>query len=239
MANESKLPNPTQILTELLKDDSMRPRPAADGELAPQLALLRRWQSDRLSRTYADLLVDERHRLACLFFLSDIYAPRDFSQRDQNLEQIHAWLSRLLPPAAIQILTDAVDLNRMTNDLDQRLLHALVDKLGMDDSLTPEQYAEAYRICDNYAERQTQIERIYRLALEVGTLARLPLLGTTLRVARRPVERAGWGEVHHFLEQGYIAFHKMKDPHHFADTIYTREMQILDRIFARHPNPFE
>lgn len=239
MANESNLPNPKQIITELLKDDSMRPRQVAEGELAPQLALLRRWQSERLARTYADLLLDERHRDAGLFFLSDIYAPRDFSQRDQNLEQIHAWLSRLLPPAAIQILTDAVDLNRLTNDLDQRLLHALVDDLGMEDSLTPEQYAAAYRICDNYAERQSQIERIYRLVLEVGALARLPLVGPSLRVARLPVERAGWGEVHHFLERGYTAFHKMKDPHYFADTIYTREMKILDRIFALHPDPFE
>jgi hypothetical protein len=114
-----------QLLHDLQHSEELKHQPSGADGLHPQLALLREWQANRLARTYADLLADPRYRPACEFFLSDIYAPRDFSQRDHDLERIHQFLSRVLPATTIQLLTVTVELNSLTNTLDNYLRQVL------------------------------------------------------------------------------------------------------------------
>jgi hypothetical protein len=97
MADDPKPPDATRLLHELQQSDVLRHQAVAGTGLDPHLALLRAWQSERLAQTYADLLADRQFRSACLFCLSDIYAPCDFSQRDHDFERIHSYLSRIVP----------------------------------------------------------------------------------------------------------------------------------------------
>jgi hypothetical protein len=79
LSDDEKSPNVVRLLLDLQNSPEVRHQSVARTGLDPQLALLRAWQSQRLRRTYADLLDDPRYRPACLFFLNDIYAARDFS----------------------------------------------------------------------------------------------------------------------------------------------------------------
>lgn len=237
MAGRSKPNRLIQLLYDLQHKKEARPLPASTGFLDSNLVLLKSWQADRLSRTYADLLEDVNYSSACHFFLDQIYAPRDFSQRDLDFERLHSILSRYLPEQSLRLLSNALALNQMTNDLDLVLLNVLVNRLGMADSLDQQKYAEGYRLCDNYSARARQIDLIARIVREVGIGARLPLVGITLRLARGPANRAGWVELYDFLEQGYAAFKSIPAADTFAAIIEQREIRILDRIFAHHPDP--
>jgi hypothetical protein len=233
-----KPPDPTRLLHDLEHSDELGPQTVAGAELDPQLALLRVWQSGRLSRTYADLLADKHYGPACRFFLGDIYAPRDFSQRDHDIERIYAYLSRVVPAQMLQLLTDTIELNELTNQLDRALLRALIDKLGVTDTITPQLYAQSYRVCDNYADRKYQIDLTTRLLKEVAEGARLAVVGLAMKVVHGPAERAGWGELYDFLDRAYAAFKQVRDAKPFVRTIQQREMHILDQIFAGEPDPF-
>lgn len=237
MKTDPKLPNPKQLLHDLQHDEALRHQPVRATELDPPLARLRQWQSERLARTYADLLADKRYRPACLFFLSDIYAPRDFSQRDHDVERIHAFLSRVVPAQMLQLLTDVVELNSVTNALDQQLVMVLTSKLNVTGDLTPELYAEGYRLCDNYVERLHQIDLITRVVVQVAEGARLMVVGAAMKVVRGPARRAGWTELFDYLEHGYDAFKRMRDVKTFVQLVEQRETRILDQIFSGHPDP--
>lgn len=235
---EARRPNFMQVLKNLQRQDEVKHLPAAEHALDPAMTLLREWQSRRLARTYADLLANPEFGAASRFFLSDIYAARDFSQRDHDLERLHDLLARFLPPASLQLLKDGLEMNRLSNMLDHQLLQVLVDILGMREELTSEMYTEAYRRCDNYTERARQIAQITQIIQEIGAGARLPLVGISLRLARKPAEAAGWFELYDFLERGYTAFRPMKDVETFARTIEQREKDLLDRIYAGENDPF-
>jgi hypothetical protein len=232
MTNDPRPPSPAQLLSDLQHSAELKHQPVAALGLDPQLAMLRGWQANRLARTYVDLLDDPRYGPACEFFLNNVYAPTDFSQRDHDLERIHKFLSRVLPAQTIQLLTETVELNSMTNTLDDRLLHVLVAQLGVVDALTPELYAEAYRICDNYAERVRQIKLIHSILSEVGEGARLLVVGAAMKLAKAPAQRAGWTDLYDFLEQGRHAFARMRDVKTFVDTIAQRETRLLDLLYA-------
>jgi hypothetical protein len=206
--------------------------------LDPHLALLRVWQAERLAHTYADLLEQPRYRPACLFFLEDIYAARDFSQRDHDLETMYDFMRRFVPDAISRPAALTIKLHRMTEMLDHKLLDVLVNQLDVTDSITVEQYAEAYRRCDNYRERVEQIDAILEICEHIDGIVRNPISGPALSVARRPLRGAGYGEVVTFLERGYNSFKRMHGSRYFRKTLQERETGILDRIYADDPDPF-
>ena len=207
-------------------------------ELAPEIALLRRFQSQRLARTHADLLSSPRYRPAAQFFLNDVYAPRDFSQRDADMQRFYEGVRKVLPERAVAILANVVELAGLTDRLDTELAETLVNKLGVTDSITLEQYADAYRLRDNYEPRLHQINLINQIGLGIDRLVHIPLIGISLKLAHAPAVLAGWGELQGYLERGFAAFKHMKGAEGFLNAITTRETTILDRIFANHPEPF-
>lgn len=236
----TELPTPqdaASLLLQLRRREMSHRRVPGQG-LSSQMALFRAWQAQRLATTHADLLALDRYGPACRFFLDDIYAPKDFSQRNHDIERMHAFMLRFLPAGLIRTLTLAIELNTLTEELDAALLQALVKDLGVTDSITPQQYAQGYRICDNYATRKLQIDLIVAVGQGLERLVRLPLVGLTLRLARGPAQRGGWYEMQSFLQRGFDAFKHMGPAAFFLDAVQRREMQILDQIFAGHPEPF-
>lgn len=207
-------------------------------ELSEELTLLRVFQAQRLATTHGDLLANPRYSQATHFFLNDVYSPKDFSQRDADLMQFYHGVRKVLPERAVSILSDVVTLSDLTNELDEKLSRVLFDEVGVVDSITLQQYAEGYRICDNYDDRVRQIKLIGQIGLGIDRLVRIPFVGVTLRLAHAPAVLTGWGDLQNFLEQGFSAFKHMKGAAEFLETVDRREMAILDRIFASHPEPF-
>ena len=67
---------------------SLRQQANCDPSVAGKRLRLREWQAARLARTHADLLASPRFGQAAEFFLSDLYGPKDFSSRDEEVERI-------------------------------------------------------------------------------------------------------------------------------------------------------
>lgn len=202
-------------------------------QLTPLVAYLSAWQSLRLSRTYADLLQDEDFRAACRFFLSDIYAPRDFSQRDHDGTRIYNFMNRFLPEPTLRPLALALQLNRMTQQLDLALAETMRTRLQIGVAFNTTDYEEAYRLCDNYDERVQQIDLIVEIGRHLARVRRLPFVTTTLRFARAPAHRLGWDEMQGFLERGFSAWKTLRHPEDFMRIIEQREKAILNRIYGR------
>jgi len=207
--------------------------------LSPQMALLKNWQVDRLKMTYDDMLHHPDNKAAAEFFLTDLYGAEDYSQRDADAENVYNTMRKYLPDRLLVTMGKAIELNKMTQALDDQLLDALVNQVGMTNHLTEQQYVEAYRLCDNQAERARQIDMVLEVGHGVAGLTRIPMIGMVLRAARRPARRSGWSELHDFLERGFNAFQQMDGAHPFLEAVEQREHQILKQIFSGAEQPFQ
>ena len=212
-------------------------------QLSPLVAYLSAWQSVRLSRTHADMLRDARFSLGCRFFLDDIYAPKDFSQRDFDGHRIYNFMNRFLPEATLAPLAMALEVNSLTQQLDLALAEAMRDHLGVLDRFARAQYEAAYRMCDNYDMRVRQIRLIVTVGRQLERVRRVPFIHATLRLARGPAQSLGWIDMQDFLERGYLAWKSIQHPDAFLANIQQREMAILNRIYgvaggAPESNPF-
>jgi hypothetical protein len=238
MTEKSEQHDPVAIIGQIWRNEMGERQRAGEEELDPNLLTLRRWQSERLAQTHGDLLQSERFGPACRFFLTDIYGPRDFSQRDQDLLQVYNAMKPFLPRRIVETMKLTVDLNAMTGRLDNALCRVLFEEMGVKE-ISGENYAEAYRRCDNYDERMRQIDMIVDLGQHLDTLSRSRFVSVTLRLARGPAHLAGWAELQDFLERGFRSFKHMKGADPFLNAIERREKEILDRIYDEHPHPFD
>ena len=202
-------------------------------EVAQALASLKQFQSRRMARTHADLLASADTEAAARFFLEDLYGTHDMTQRDADIERIVPTMVRLLPDAALETIADAISLDALSERLDAamaRQLGPVFDEYA---------YAEAYRKVSPRADRERQIELVRSVGMSLCDLVRIRLIGGTLKMMRGPAQLAKLGELHQFLERGYLAFQAMKSPCKFVDTTVARETRIMENLYAKSPNVFD
>lgn len=228
-----------RVLDDLRRMRDYRMERLADAGLDQRLLELTRWQSARLARTHADLLHHRRSGPAIRFFLTHLYAPKDFTRRDEDLERIAPLLVKFLPPRSIRTVALSLEMNVVTEEVDRRLLAELdrleVEVAGLEESA----YFEAYRRADDRSRRERQVELLGIVGHTLDGVVHTPGAYTALRLAGPPARLAGLGELQDLLEQGFQAFHGIDGAGGFLNRIVRREMEILRRIYDGHPHPFD
>lgn len=235
MADEKKAPrarSKSRLLRQLAQVREFD-RAVVDGDPgAPQARLLALWQSRRLAATYRDFRKRQRYLQAVEFFRQDLYGPHDFSQRDADVEKLYPLLSRMLPSAALDALSGALELQALTQQLDAAMLDVLRNKLSLSDTLTPEMWAEAYRRTGREAEREHQVALTVRAGRQLDVVVTRPMIYTLVVLARGPAKAAGFGEFQDFIERGFKAFRSMGGATVFIDAVEARETKLMKELFA-------
>ncbi len=233
--------NGAEVLTQRLSRlKALRRERRLDAERDRRLRRLTEWQGHRLARTHGDLLASERYRPAIRFFLDDLYAPKDFSQRDRDLMKLSPMLARVLPESSLHTVGLAIEMNVLTEELDAATDAALVamEPPAGDETLTEERYAEAYRRAGDGAKRRRQIELIREVGEDLDHIVRRPWLKSALAMARGPARMSGLDDLHGLLVRGHEAFSHMRGAGEFLEAICGRELAIMERVFEGHPEPF-
>ena len=238
MSSEEKAHWADELRRHLGRAKALRAVANADPRMSADRLRLRGWQADRLAATYRDLLDSERYRAAARFFLTDLYGPKDFSERDHEVERILPTLSATLPASGIRTIALAIEVDALSEELDAAMVAELRRARAMA-KISGKAYAEAYRRCGHRAQRELQLKLIGEVGEALAALTRKPLVRAALRVMRMPAKLAGLIELHTFLEHGYNAFHRMGDPSEFLDTITTRETVILRQLYDGAARPFD
>ena len=192
------------------------------------LGAVKRLQSARLAETYADLASQPRYAEATAFFLDDLYGAKDFSARDEEMLRIVPVMARVLPESAVETAALAIELEALTESLDQRLAARLTAP-----TLTAGEYERAYRETSTPAERMHQVDLVQAVGQRLDALVRKPFVGGTLKLMRRPARLAGLADLQDFLERGHAAFRRMDGAGEFLAAFRAREGALVREIFER------
>lgn len=204
----------------------------------PTLPLLRQWQSARLEASFRDFLNDAKMRPAAQFFLSDLYADRDFSARDRDAAKVLPTMSRFLPDSLLRAATDAIELAVLSHAFDLRLAESLASRPDPLKPITEAEYCHAYRSAPYPRLRRHQIHLVLRVGRALDAAVKKHGVYKLLKAARLPAQMAGLSELQKFLERGFTAFDALGGADRFLDELGRRELQVSERLFAGHPQPF-
>ena len=233
MAGDAK----SRLTGALRRVIELRHRLANDRELAPRVSAVKRWQGQRLRRSYADLLATPRYRPACEFFLDELYGTRDFTQRDSEALRVVPALARMLPERAVVTLAMGSELDELSETLDARVaMFVPPDAAGVADAgrlLAEDVYVAAYRAAGTREERERQIASIVQIGQSLDKLAKLPLISGMLHLMRAPAEAAGLSHLHEFLSEGFDGFHAMRGAAEFLATVRQRETLLMESMLGQ------
>ena len=204
---------------------------AADPVRGQRRDRLRAWQAARLAKTHADLLASPQFSIAATFFLSDLYGPKDFSERDTEMEKVLPIMTTMLPVSGLRTLLLAVEVDALSERFDAEMVAVLGKRLDQD-GLALDDYAAAYRQVGDRDGRELQIRLIGETGEALDALAHKTFAGAALKLMHGPAQLAGLGELHAFLERGFNAFRSLRRADEFLETIVQRERELMVSLFT-------
>jgi len=229
-------------LQQLLLDYHDYRMERSDHPLAKLIDQIGKWQIQRLKLTHAELYRENRYHAALNFLLEDLYSPDNFVGRDTDLERVFPKMVKIVPDQALDAVANLVELNLLTQKLDEHLATVFDRKYPgvclITDSLGKERYVQSFRECNNLPARQRQLQLISITGTQLERYVNSRLLSFSLSLTQKPAEMAGLGQLHHFIRRGFKAFLAMGGVNELLDQVISKETEILERIFADDPSPF-
>ena len=180
-----------------------------------------------------------RYARAAEFFLTDLYGPADFTDRDAQFARIVPALVRLFPRDIVSTVSELSHLHALSERLDSRMALALLARAPRepDSPLSGAVYGELWREVGGVDERERQIALMSSVGAALDRYTRNPLLRQSLRLMRGPAAAAGLGALQRFLESGFDTFRGMRGADHFLSTIGERERALARSLFAGEAAP--
>lgn len=217
-------------LVKVLKDSLLnakqeRQKVKENPTLSKAKKVLKDYQIQRLKSTHANLLSSPDTKEAAQFFLNEIYGSKDLSQRDADLEKLIPTMEKVFPAAALEVITNAIVLDALTETLDNKM----ASQLG--ESFTDEEYIKVYKEQTSKEDRLKQIKLTESVGSSLCTLVNLPLIATTLKMMAFPAKLANLSEMHNFLNEGFYTFKKTKNPREFIHQLVEKEKKLLEETY--------
>ncbi|MBF0228325.1 MAG: hypothetical protein HQK63_01830 [Desulfamplus sp.] len=204
---------------------------AVDGDIFLTLKrALQKFQSNRLNSTYKDIKSNPEYDLMGDFFFNRLYAPEDFSFRDQGIKKLHSALDGKVYSGMVSAVSKVIELHELSDALDNLMVHKMIDvDIGTD--MNMDQYQQTYRSLDNYDKRIYQINLSTEVTRTFHRLSQKWIVAVSLNTVKSAAYFFKIKPVVDFIYQGYTAFRQIKNIDYFVNTIHERETAWHNEIW--------
>lgn len=209
----------------------------ADSALEAAVSAVKAYQHARFGLSYADLMAQPRYARAAEFFLSDLYGPADFTDRDVQFARIVPALVRLFPGHIVATVAELSSLHAISEKLDSAMARVRLAGTGAGGALRGSEYGSLWRAVGDAPARERQIALMVSVGRALDGYTRSMLIRQSLRLMRGPAAAAGLGALQSFLERGFDTFRDMRGADQFLGTIASRERVLAADLFAGGSGP--
>jgi hypothetical protein len=221
-----------QIHAAVREVNELRQLAHSQPTLLKALSEVKQLQSRRFAGTYSDFLHKAPYRRAVEFFLSELYADKDYSQRDEQFSRISAGLEHFFPSPLLAAAVSLAQLHSLTERLDLEMAQLWLSDPATDEAV---RYLRAWRLLNHRSDRLRQLMQVMELGRLLENITHTPGLQLVLRMMRGPASLAGMGDLQKFLEAGFNTFHAMSESPDgavfFLATIESRESHMITMLF--------
>jgi len=197
------------------------------------LVTLQQWQTKRLFASHQGILQGVAEQKAANFLFYQVYGGTHLKPVAKDIQRATNKAMALLPQTVMHTAAVTLEAAVLTQQLDEALATALLEQ-----TITTETYAQAYRSSSTPEQRQQQLALIKEAATRIDRYVRRRLLISSFKIMRRPAYAAKLHHLYDFLDEGFDALGGLRSVTPLIQQLTHVENQISERLFNACSHPF-
>lgn len=213
-----------------------------DPAIAQRLHEVQAWMKTRIAATHQAFFALPENQLMAQYFLNRLYGGPDFDAMAQQIERLLKYAHKaesLLPENAIKTGTKSVSLAVLATQLDEQVAIQLLQDYPLDTPLTDEIMRQTLIKLDQGEARYEQLQLLDELGLTLDKYMRSTMMYAAFKMCKGIANKYQFERMYAFIQEGFAAMKPMKSAANFIKTFTEKEREIIDKVHAGHPTPFQ
>ena len=200
------------------------------------------WQKNRMQNTHVEQFAEKHNILMSEYFLNRLYGGPDFDALAEQIARLAKYAhkaEKLLSENAIKTGTSSVSLAILAVQLDEQVAMQLLEDYHPHETLTDEMMRLTYLKLDQGQQRLTQLDLLDQLGFNLDKYMRSFMVYTAFKMCKGAASKYNFDIMYEFIQDGFLAMKPLKSTEKFVKDFTAVERQIIHKVHAGDPNPFQ
>jgi hypothetical protein len=200
------------------------------------------WQKQRMLKTHSKQFSEKNNILMAEYFLNRLYGGPDFDALADQIARLSRYAhkaEKIIPENAIKTGTSGVELAILAVQLDEQVAMQLLQDYHPAEVLTDEMLRLTYLKLDQYSSRLHQLNLLDQLGVNLDKYMRSFMVYTAFKMCRGTATKYHFDTMYEFMQDGFLAMKPLKSAEKFVRDFTAAERQIIEKVHAQDPHPFQ
>lgn len=213
-----------------------------DPLVAKRLHDVQNWLKQRIEQTHHVFFNQPENRLMAQYFMNRLYGGADFDQLAHQIERLLKYahkVEKIIPANAIQTGTKSVSLAVFATKLDEEIAILLLNDYPADAPIDHEMMRQILIKANQKQQRLIQLQQLNELGLALDKYMRSKMMYAAFKMCKGTAYKHLFDLMYDFIQEGFAAMKPLKSAEKFIQTFTAVERNIVEKVHAGHPHPFD
>lgn len=200
------------------------------------------WQKQRMQATHSKQFAEKQNVLMSEYFLNRLYGGPDFDALAEQIARLMKYAhkaEKLIPENAVKTGTSGVSLAILAVQLDEQVAMQLLEDYHPHEALNDEMMRLTYLKLDQGLSRLKQLDLLDQLGFSLDKYMRSFMVQTAFKMCKGAASKYNFNIMYEFMQDGFLAMKPLKSAEKFVKDFTAVERQIIHKVHAGDPHPFQ
>lgn len=200
------------------------------------------WQKQRMQATHTKQFAEKQNVLMSEYFLNRLYGGPDFDALAEQIARLMKYAhkaEKLIPENAVKTGTSGVSLAILAVQLDEQVAMQLLEDYHPHEALNDEMMRLTYLKLDQGQSRLKQLDLLDQLGFSLDKYMRSFMVQTAFKMCKGAASKYNFNIMYEFMQDGFLAMKPLKSAEKFVKDFTAVERQIIRKVHASDPHPFQ
>lgn len=200
------------------------------------------WQKQRMQATHSKQFAEKQNVLMSEYFLNRLYGGPDFDALAEQIARLMKYAhktEKLIPENAVKTGTSGVSLAILAVQLDEQVAMQLLEDYHPHEALNDEMMRLTYLKLDQGQPRLKQLDLLDQLGFSLDKYMRSFMVQTAFKMCKGAASKYNFNIMYEFMQDGFLAMKPLKSAEKFVKDFTAVERQIIHKVHAGDPHPFQ
>ncbi|MGB9189560.1 MULTISPECIES: FFLEELY motif protein [unclassified Acinetobacter] len=200
------------------------------------------WQKQRMQATHSKQFAEKQNVLMSEYFLNRLYGGPDFDALAEQIARLMKYAhkaEKLIPENAVKTGTSGVSLAILAVQLDEQVAMQLLEDYHPHEALNDEMMRLTYLKLDQGQSRLKQLDLLDQLGFSLDKYMRSFMVQAAFKMCKGAASKYNFNIMYEFMQDGFLAMKPLKSAEKFVKDFTAVERQIIHKVHAGDPHPFQ